>query len=111
MFLEIGLGRAAAGMRDYYQTTLRGPGTRNPQHQVQSQQLDPEQVKEGYLYLTRTLLSEKMGGKYASIVTACLTGSVGAFDDDDEAERPSSHRIFRSEVVEALAKLAKSVSA
>ena len=110
VLLEIGLGRAAAGMRDYYQTTLLEFSTRRTQHHDPPKQLHPEQIKEGYLHLTRMLLSEKMGGRYASIVMACLTGSFGP-SVADGAEAPSLHRIFRLEVVEVLAKLAESVSA
>ena len=105
VLLEIGLGRRAAGMRDYLEMLQN---KHKQQHRDQRDIPSSEQVKEGYLDLTRTLVPEKMGSKYAAIITACLTGSF-RYGDEDEADACSLHRVFRSEVVEPLEQLADTV--
>ena len=108
VLLEIGLGRAAAGLKEYYQTRILGHDPHRTNTICDPTDCGPEQTKDGFLYLTQMLLSEKVGGKYASIVAFCLTGKFATSEEDGDLNT-SLHKMFRRDVVEPLAMLADSV--
>lgn len=108
VLLEIGLGRAAAGMKEYYQTKILGQDPHRTNTVRDPTDCGPEKTKEGFLYLAQMLLSEKVGGKYSSIVASCLTGTFASSEEDGDLNT-SLHKMFRRDVVEPLAMLADSV--
>lgn len=107
VLLEIGLGRAAAGMKEYYQTKILGHDPHRTNTVSDPTDCGSEQTKEGFLYLTQMLLSE-VGGKYASIVASCHKGTFASSEEDGDLNT-SLHKMFRRDVVEPLAMLADSV--